>query len=139
MEALLSWAGKEFTREDLFLMEAASNSFEIHRPLLRLGLRTVVMESCHVGNHAKTYADNDKMAAVRMARVFLADNAPCVWVPDPITCERRKLLHTHQKAVTDQVAASNTLKSYLNQFTVRLGDRRLHKSEPKDWVLKKRA
>ena len=121
MEALLTWAGKEFTREDLFLMEAGSNSFEIHRRLLGLGLRAVVMESCHVGKHAKTYADNDKMAAVHMVHVFLAGNAPCVWVPDPISCERRELLYTHQKAVTDQVAASNTLKSYLNQFTIRLG------------------
>jgi hypothetical protein len=33
-------------------MEAGSNSFEIHRRLLSLGLRAVVMESCHVGNPA---------------------------------------------------------------------------------------
>jgi len=46
-------------------MEAGSNSFELHRRLLALGLRAVVMESCHVGKHAKTYADNDKMAAAR--------------------------------------------------------------------------
>ena len=39
-------------RDDLFLMEAGSNSFEIHRRLLSLGLRAVVMESCHVGNPA---------------------------------------------------------------------------------------
>jgi transposase len=139
LDALLQWASKEFTRDDLFLMEAGSNSFEIYRRLLDLGLRAVVMESYHVGKHAKSYADNDKMAAARIVRVFLAGNAPCVWVPDSVTCERRELLHAHQKAVSDQVAANNTLKSYLNQFAIRLGSRDLDLQQTKEWILQKRA
>ncbi len=75
LPALLDWAAKEFTREDIFLLEAGSNSFEIWRRLQALGLRAVVLESCHVGKHAKTYADNDKMAAARIALVYLAENA----------------------------------------------------------------
>ena len=43
LQKLLDWAAKEFTRDDLFLMEAGSNSFEIYRRLLALGLRAVVM------------------------------------------------------------------------------------------------
>ena len=133
---LLHWAAKEFTRNDIFLMEAGSNSFEIHRRLLALGLRAVVMESCHVGKHAKTYADNDKMAAARIALVYLQGNAPCVWVPDALTCERRELLHAYNKAVEDRTAASNSLKGYLNQFAIRTGTRSLEKSEA--WVAAKR-
>jgi len=136
LEKLLNWAAKEFTRNDLFLMEAGSNSFEIHRRLLALGLRAVVMESCHVGKHAKAYADNDKMAAARIALVYLQGNAPCVWVPDARTCERRELLHAYNKAVEDRTAATNSLKSYLNQFTVRTGSRTLEKSEA--WVMARR-
>jgi transposase len=138
LEALLDWAGKEFNHEDLFLMEAGSNSFEIHRRLLALGLRAVVMESYHVGKHAKTYADNDKMAAARIVLVYLAGDAPCVWVPDAKTCERRELLHAHQKAVTDHTAITNSLKGYLNQFTVRLGNHSLKLPQTKEWVLKQR-
>ncbi len=41
-DSLLEWVSKEFNHEDLFLMEAGSNSFEIHRRLLALGLR-----GCH--------------------------------------------------------------------------------------------
>lgn len=123
LEGLLAWAGKEFGREDLFLMEAGTNSFEIHRRLLAMGLRAVVLESCHVGKHAKTYADNDKMAAARIALVYLAGNAPCVWVPDTLTCQRRELLHAYQCAVQADTAALNSLKSYLCQFGVRLGKR----------------
>jgi len=123
LQKLLDWAAGEFTRDDLFLMEAGSNSFELHRRLLALGLRAVVMESCHVGKHAKTYADNDKMAAARIALVYLQGNAPCVWIPDAVTRERRELLHAYQKAVAGHTAASNALKGYLNQYAVRLGSR----------------
>lgn len=138
LEGLLSWAAKEFTKEDLFLMEAGSNSFEIYRCLLALGLRAVVLESCHVGKHAKTYADNDKMAAARIALVYLAGNAPCVWVPDSLTCERRELLHAYQNAVSNHTAASNSLTGYLNQFTIRLGSRGLQVERTRKWILKQR-
>lgn len=135
---LLDWAAREFTREDVFLMEAGSNSFEIHRRLLALGLRAVVMESCHVGKHAKTYADNDKMAAARIALVFLQGGAPCVWVPDAVTRERRELLHAYNSAVAGCTVAVNSLKSYLTQFTVRPGRRALPAEATEAWVLRQR-
>lgn len=138
LEKLLSWAAKEFAKEDLFLMEAGSNSFEIYRRLLALGLRAVVLESSHVGKHAKTYADNDKMAAARIALVYLAGNAPCVWVPDALTGERRELLHVYLKAVADHTAACNSLKSYLNQFAIRLGSRGLQLEGTRKWIFKER-
>lgn len=134
----LQWVTSECTKDDLILMEASGNSFEIHRRLLALGLRAVVMESCHVGKHAKTYADNDKMAAARIVFVYLQGNAPCVWVPDAVTCERRELLHLYNKAIEDRTAAINSLKSYFNQFAIRLGSRPLEKETTETWVLKQR-
>lgn len=139
LKKFLDWAATEFTRNDLFLMEAGSNSFELHRRLLALGLRAVVMESAHVGKHAKTYADNDKMAAARIALVYLQGNAPCVWVPDATTCERRELLHAYNKAVADNTAAINSLKGYLNQFTIRTGSRALGTEKTEAWILAQRA
>ena len=138
LDAFLHWAGREFTREDLFAMEAGSNSFEIHRRLLAMGLRAVVLESAHVGKHAKTYADNDKMAAARIALVYFAGNAPCVWVPDAVTRERRELLHLYNNAVTAHTAAVNTLKGYLNQFTIRTGKRGLSQPKTREWILRQR-
>ena len=138
LQSLMDWSAKEFTRADLFLLEAGSNSFESCRRLQALGLRAVVMESCHVGKHAKTYADNDKMAAARIALVYLAGNAPCVWVPDAVTCERRELLHAHQNAVANHTAALNSLKSYLNQFAIRPGSRGLQLERTREWVLAQR-
>ncbi len=138
LQSLMDWTAKEFTREDLFLLEAGSNSFEICRRLQALGLRAVVMESCHVGKHAKTYADNDKMAAARIALVYLAGNAPCVWIPDAVTCERRELLHVYQNAVANHTSALNSLKSYLNQFAIRPGSRGLQLERTREWILSQR-
>ena len=119
LQGLLQWAAKEFGPQDLFLLEAGSNSFELCTRLHALGLRAVVMESCHVGKHAKTYADNDKMAAARIALVYLAGNAPCVWVPDEGSRQRRELLHAYRKAVADHTAASNSLRAFLNGNAIR--------------------
>jgi len=138
LKRFLEWAAKECTKDDLFLMEAGSNSFEIHRRLVDLGLRAVVMESCHVGKQAKTYADNDKMAAARIALVYLQGNAPCVWIPDAVTCERRELLHAYSKAVADHTAAGNALKGYLNQYAVRLGSRQTEAAKTETWLLQQR-
>ncbi len=138
MEELLRWASEELTAEDIILMEAGSNSFEICRRLLDLGRRPYVLESCHVGKHAKSYADNDKMAAARIALVYLAGNAPCVWVPDGKSRERRDLLHAYNRAVRDHVAAGTALKSYLNTHGLRLGKRNPGQKSVVEWIYRQR-
>jgi len=138
LERLLEWAAREFTREDLFLLEASANSFEVHARLLALGLRAVVLESAYVGKHAKSYADNDRMAAARIVLVYLGGDAPCVWVPDAVTRERRELLHCYNKAVSQHTAAINALKGYLNQYAIRPGSRGLHLDRTREWIGKAR-
>jgi transposase len=134
LEALLKWAAAELTPKDIILLEAGSNSFEICKRLEKIGLRACVLESCHVGRHAKTYADNDKMAAARIALVYLAGNAPCVWVPDEQSRQRRELLHAYRKAVADHTAATNALKSYLNCLGICLGKRNLEHKATACWL-----
>jgi len=138
MAALLKWAAAELTPQDIILLEAGGNSFEVCKRLGNLGLRACVLESCHVGRHAKTYADNDKMAAARIAMVYLAGNAPCVWVPDEQSRERRELLHAYRKSVGDHTAATNSIKSYLNGHGIRLGKRSLQEKATGGWILKQR-
>ena len=132
------WAAKEFGPQDLFVLEAGSNSFELCTRLHALGLRAVVLESCHVGKHAKTYANNDKMAAARIALVYLAGNAPCVWVPDEASRQRRELLHVYRKAVADHTAASNSLRAYLNGNAIRPAKGKLELESTRQWILKQR-
>ena len=135
LDALLKWAAAELTPQDIILMEAGSNSFELCKRLGNLGLKACVLESCHVGKHSKTYADNDKMAAARIALVYLAGNAPCVWVPDEQSRERRELLHAYRKAVDDHTAATNSIKSYLNGRGLRLGKHSLDEKTTSQWIL----
>ena len=138
METLLKWASGELTPQDIILVEAGSNSFEVAKRLGNLGLRVCVLESCHVGKHAKTYADNDKMAAARIALVYLAGNAPCVWVPDEQSRERRELLHAYRKAVSEHTAATNAIKAYLNGHGIRLGKHSLEEKATAQWILNQR-
>jgi transposase len=138
LQALLGWAAKEFGPQDLFVLEAGSNSFELCTRLHAMGLHAAVLESCHVGKHAKTYADNDKMAAARIALVYLAGNAPCVWVPDQKSRQRRELLHAYNKAVADHTAASNSLRAYLNGNAVRLAKSKLELESTRQWILQQR-
>jgi len=138
LEALLEWAGREFGPKDIFLLEAGSNSFEVCKRLGALGLNACVLESCHVGKHAKTYADNDKMAAARIALVYLAGNAPCVWVPDEQSRARRELLHAYNKAVGGHTGATNALKGYLNGHGVRLSKRNPETEATRAWLLQQR-
>jgi len=135
LDALLKWAAAELTPQDIILMEAGSNSFKLCKRLGNLGLKACVLESCHVGKHAKTYADNDKMAAARIALVYLAGNAPCVWVPDEQSRERRELLHAYRKAVDEHTAATNSIKSYLNGRGLRLGKHSLDEKTTSQWIL----
>ena len=119
----------------------AGSGFQQLRALHRLhalGLRAVVLESCHVGKHAKTYADNDKMAAARIALVFLAGNAPCVWVPDEQSRQCRELLHAYGKAVADHTAAGNSLRAYLNGNAIRPAKGNLELESTRQWMLKQR-
>jgi len=135
LEALVKWAAAELTPQDIILMEAGSNSFELCKRLGNLGLKACVLESCHVEKHARTYADNDKMAAARIALVYLAGNAPCVWVPDEQSRERRELLHAYRKSVDDHTAATNSIKSYLNGRGLRLGKHSLNEKTTSQWIL----
>jgi len=78
------------------------------------------------------------MAAARIALVYLAGGAPCVWLPDAVTCERRKLLHAYQNAVCGVTATTNSLKGYLNQFAIRAGSRGLHLERTQEWIRQQR-
>jgi transposase len=134
LEALMEWAKREFSEKDLFVMEASGNSFAVCKRLRGAGLRAIVLESAWVGRQAKKYADNDKMAAMRIAKVYLSGDAPAVWVPDETTFGRRELLHAYRKAVADHTAATNSLKAYLNGHAIRLGKRKLELEPTREWI-----
>lgn len=120
MSQLQHWAQKHTHAQDLFVLEASGNSFQVVRALAVIERKAKVLESCHLGKLKEAHANNDKISAVRIGKAYLAGTAKEVWVPDARTQERRDWLHAHRKAVKRTTQTRNSLLSYLSDNGVRL-------------------
>src|SRR3977135_1338621 len=117
---LQSWAKKNTTAKDLFVLEASGNSFQVVRTLASVERQALVLESCHLGKLKEAHANNDKISAVRIGKAYLAGNAKKVWVPDVRTQEWRDWFHAHRKATKRTTQMSARVRSYLSDNGVRL-------------------
>jgi transposase len=119
MAQLPGWAKKHTTPQDLFVLEASGNSFEVVRTLAAMERKALVLESGHLGKLKEAHASNDKISAVRIGKAYLAGTAKTVWVPDAKTQERRDWFHAHRKAVKRTTQMRCRLLSYLSDHGVR--------------------
>lgn len=120
MRQLQNWAKKNTTVDDLFVLEASGNSFQVVRSLKAVERKARVLESCHLGKLKQAHANNDKLSAVRIGKAYLAGTAKEVWVPDTKTQERRDWFHAHRKATKRLNQVRARLLSYLSDNGVRL-------------------
>src|SRR3954471_20530308 len=120
MGQLQSWAKKNTTPQDLFVLEASGNSFQVVRTLAAVGRKALVLESWHMGKLKEAHANNDRISAVRIGKAYLAGTAKEVWVPDQKTQERRDWFHAHRKAHQRTTQLKNRIQSYLSDNGVRL-------------------
>src|ERR1035438_1562003 len=120
MAQLTRWAEQHTTPQDLFVLEASGNSFQVVRTLAVIARQALVLESCQMGKLKEAHAKNDKISAVRIGKAWLAGTAKTVWVPDAKTQERRDWFHAHRKAVKRTTQLRNRLMSYLSDQGVRL-------------------
>jgi transposase len=120
MARLQDWAQKQTTAQDLLVLEASGNSFQVVRTLAALGRRAKVLESCHLGKLKEAHANNDKISAVRIGKAYLAGTAKEVWVPDARTQERRDWFHAHRKATQRTTQLKARVRSYLSDNGLRL-------------------
>lgn len=117
---LTSWAKKHTTGDDLIVLEASGNSFQIVRTLVAAQRQAKVLESCQLGKLKEAHANNDKISAVRIGKAYLAGTAKEVWVPDPKTQEWRDWFHAYTKATKRTTQMQARLLSYLSDNGVRL-------------------
>jgi len=117
---LASWAKKNTLPSDTLVLEASGNTFDAVRKLRAIERNALVLESFFIGKLKESHANNDRISATRIARAYLCGNAKLVWVPDPLTQERRDLFHAHRRAVKGVTSANNSLSSYLSDNGVRL-------------------
>src|SRR5512137_183773 len=120
MAQLPSWAQKHTSAQDLIVLEASGNSFQVVRTLAAVGRAAKVLESCQMGKLKEAHANNDKISAVRIGKAYLAGTAKEVWVPDPKTQEWRDWFHAYHKAVKRSTQMRARLRSYLSDNGVRL-------------------
>ena len=120
LAALGAWAARHTTAEDVLILEASANSFAIAERLTALGRQVYILESHRAGQIGKSYLANDKVDAVKIARIYLSGLGIKVWAPDPETRQRRELLSTYQRCVKDSTRAQQHLRSFLNEHTLRL-------------------
>lgn len=130
MGQLKSWAQKHTSPEDLIVLEASGNSFQVVRTLQAIGRKAKVLESCQMGKLKEAHANNDKISAVRIGKAYLAGTAKEVWVPDLLTQERRDWFHAHRKAVKRTTQVRSRLLSYLSDNGVRFGSQMPLSDEP---------
>jgi len=120
MSQLQSWAKKHTSAQDLFVLEASGNSFQVVRSLAAIDRKALVLESCQMGKLKEAHANNDKISAVRIGKAYLAGTAKEVWVPDLKTQEWRDWFHAHRKCVKRTTQMCNRVLSYLSDHGVRL-------------------
>ena len=120
MAQLQSWAKKHTTAQDLIVLEASGNSFQVVRSLAALARPAKVLESCQMGKLKEAHANNDKISAVRIGKAYLAGTAKEVWVPDLKTQEWRDWFHAYTKATKRTTQMQARLRSYLSDNGVRL-------------------
>jgi len=120
MSRLASWAQKQTSVQDLIVLEASGNSFQVVRTLAAVDRRALVLESCHLGKLKEAHANNDKLSAVRIGKAYLAGTAKAVWVPDAKTQERRDWFHAYRKATKRTTQMHARVRSYFSDNGVRL-------------------
>lgn len=117
---LESWAKKHLAAGDTVVMEASGNSFEVAHRLHECGITAIVLESAQASHIRHNFCNDDRHSAVKLARVYLSGLAKTVWQPDAVTRERREVFFAHRNAVKDTTRCRSRIRSFANEYCVRL-------------------
>lgn len=120
LERLEHWALRHTRTEDTLVLEASGNAFAVAARLRAIGREVEILDSHRAGKVGKVYCANDRVDAVKIARIYLSALSPIVWQPDQKTLERREIFSAYQAVVKESTRAKQQLRSMLNEHCVRL-------------------
>jgi len=120
LEQLEKWASSHTNKEDILVLEASGNAFAVAARLRRIGREVEILDSHRAGKVGKVYCANDRVDAVKIARIYLSALSPVVWQPDAKTLERREIFSAYQGVVKESTRARQQLRAMLNEHCVRL-------------------
>lgn len=120
LKELERWAERQTTKEDVLVLEASGNAFAVAGRLRALGRQVTILDSHQAGTIGKVYCANDRIDAVKIARIHLSGLSAQVWQPDAQTLEWREVFSAYQGVVKESTRLQQQLKSMLNEHCVRL-------------------
>ena len=120
LERLEEWARRHTCTEDTLVLEASGNAFAVAARLRAIDREVEILDSHHAGKVGKVYCANDRVDAVKIARIYLSALSPIVWHTDQKTLERREIFSAYQAVVKESTRAKQQLRSMLNEHCVRL-------------------
>lgn len=118
---LEQWATRQTSAVDVLVLEASGNAFAVAERLRAIKRQVVILDSHQAGKVGKVYCANDRVDAVKVARIYLSGLSALVWQPDPKTLERREVFSAYQTVVKESTRLKQQIKAMLNEHCVRLG------------------
>ena len=91
LKELEGWAERQTTKDDTLVLEASGNAFAVAGRLRALDRQVAILDSHQAGKIGKVYCANDRVDAVKIARIYLSGLSAVVWQPDAKTSERREV------------------------------------------------
>src|SRR5881398_2591570 len=119
LERLEEWALRHTSTQDTLVLEASGNAFAVAARLRAIGREVEILDSHRAGKVGKVYCANDRVDAVKIARIYLSALSPIVWQPDAKTLERREVFSAYQGVVKESTRARQQLRAMLNEHCVR--------------------
>ena len=104
LKQLEHWALRHTSKQDTLVMEASGNAFAVAARLREIGRRVEILDSHRAGKVGKVYCANDRVDAVKIARIYLSALSPIVWQPDEKTLERREVFSAYQAVVLAEIS-----------------------------------
>ena len=120
LDQLEAWTLRHTQQSDTLVLEASANSFAVATRLRAVDRTAVILESHQAGKVGKAYCANDKVDAVKIARIHLSGLAAKVWQPDEKTLERREVFSAYQSVVKEATRLKQQIRALLNEHCVRL-------------------
>ena len=117
---LEAWARRHTTKDDTLVLEASGNAFAVAARLRQVERRVVILDSHQAGKVGKVYCANDRIDAVKIARIYLSGLSAVVWQPDAKTLERREVFSAYQSVVKESTRLKQQIRAMLNEHCVRL-------------------
>jgi hypothetical protein len=108
LERLEQWVLRHTNTEDTLVLEASGNAFAVAERLRTIGRKVEILDSHRAGKVGKVYCANDRVDAVKIARIYLSALSPIVWQPDQKTLERREVFSAYQAVVKESTRGQAT-------------------------------